>query len=218
MIVPRKELSFMSDFGERIFELRTKNNMSQGALADKLDVSRQTVSKWENCMCMPETEKLVLLSEIFNVSTDYILKGKDTQPEPVYIYVKDPETQNASSHNERIVRKYVGIVLAVIFTLAAIALLLIGGSVLAIIPGVVALLGVLLALNVKHPWLITAWVAYISFMIAAPFFTAINIFMIFDPIVYTKSYVDYLLIILALWAALAVLTYCTVRTYKRTRS
>ena len=40
----------MSDFGERIYELRNKNNMSQGDLADRLEVSRQTVSKWENSM------------------------------------------------------------------------------------------------------------------------------------------------------------------------
>ena len=63
----------MSNFGERIYDLRSRNNMSQGALADKLDVSRQTISKWENNMCLPEAEKLMQLSEIFGVSTDYIL-------------------------------------------------------------------------------------------------------------------------------------------------
>ena len=61
--------------GERLYELRTKNNMSQGALAERLDVSRQTVSKWENNLSVPETEKILQLSEIFSVSTDYILKG-----------------------------------------------------------------------------------------------------------------------------------------------
>ena len=63
----------MVNSGEIIYNLRVKNNMSQGNLADKLNVSRQTVSKWENGICMPDTEKLIQLSEIFNVSTDYIL-------------------------------------------------------------------------------------------------------------------------------------------------
>ena len=49
----------MTSIGERIYDLRNRNNMSQGALADKLNVSRQTISKWENNMCLPEAEKLL---------------------------------------------------------------------------------------------------------------------------------------------------------------
>ena len=64
----------MTNFGERIYNLRNRNNMSQGDLADRLDVSRQTISKWENNMCLPEAEKLLQLSEIFGVSTDYIFE------------------------------------------------------------------------------------------------------------------------------------------------
>ena len=93
----------MSDFGERIYELRNKNNMSQGDLADRLEVSRQTVSKWENSMCKPEADKLIQLSEIFNISIDYILKGEQIQVDPVYVYVKDTDGQ--TKNNEQIVRK-----------------------------------------------------------------------------------------------------------------
>ena len=49
----------MDSIGERIYELRKKNNMSQGDLANELDTSRQTISKWENNVSTPELDKIV---------------------------------------------------------------------------------------------------------------------------------------------------------------
>lgn len=60
--------------GEKIMELRKKNGWSQEELAGKLKVSRQSVSKWESAMSVPELDKVLQLSEIFEVSTDYLLK------------------------------------------------------------------------------------------------------------------------------------------------
>lgn len=204
----------MTSIGERIYDLRNRNNMSQGNLADKLDVSRQTISKWENNMCLPEAEKLMQLSEIFGVSIDYIMKGDtESQPtqEPVYIYVKDPDGENNSKHNEKIVRKYIGIVLSVIFGLITIATLVMGGTILAVIPGSVTLLGLLLAKDIKHPWLITFWITYIIGLISLPFFSAISPLLIFDPIIYTKGYEIHFLWGWGIWIALAVLILCTIK-------
>lgn len=66
----------MNNLGERLYTLRTNKEMSQGDLAEKLDVSRQTVSKWENNMSIPELDKIISLSEVFDVSVDYIVKGE----------------------------------------------------------------------------------------------------------------------------------------------
>lgn len=60
--------------GEKIMELRKKNGWSQEELAGKLNVSRQSVSKWESSMSVPDLDKILQLSEIFEVSTDYLLK------------------------------------------------------------------------------------------------------------------------------------------------
>ena len=60
--------------GEKIMELRKRNGWSQEELAGKLNVSRQSVSKWESSMSVPELDKVLQLSEIFEVSTDYLLK------------------------------------------------------------------------------------------------------------------------------------------------
>ena len=65
------------NLGERIYKFRTAKNMSQGDLADALEVSRQSVSKWESDLAFPETEKLIRISELFDCSLDYLLRDKD---------------------------------------------------------------------------------------------------------------------------------------------
>lgn len=60
---------------DRIQHLRKIKGISQEELADKLGVSRQAVSKWESEQSSPDIEKIVLMSELFQVTTDYLLKG-----------------------------------------------------------------------------------------------------------------------------------------------
>ena len=64
---------------EKIMHLRKKNGWSQEELAGKLNVSRQSVSKWESAMSVPDLDKILLMSEIFEVSTDYLLKDDRTE-------------------------------------------------------------------------------------------------------------------------------------------
>ncbi|MDZ5255196.1 helix-turn-helix transcriptional regulator [Clostridium sp. LIBA-8841] len=61
-------------FGEKLLKLRKEKGMSQEALAERLNTSRQAISKWENGQGFPETEKLLMISNFFNVSIDYLLK------------------------------------------------------------------------------------------------------------------------------------------------
>ena len=61
---------------EKITALRKSNNMTQEELADMCNVSRQSISKWEADIALPELEKLLMLSEIFHVSTDVLLKDE----------------------------------------------------------------------------------------------------------------------------------------------
>ena len=63
---------------EKIQQLRKSSGLSQEQFAEKLDVSRQAISKWETGISFPDVEKLVLISELFDVSTDYLLKDENT--------------------------------------------------------------------------------------------------------------------------------------------
>lgn len=63
------------ELGSRIKELRKAQNFNQDELAEKLFVSRQTISNWENDKSYPDIQSVLLLSEIFGVSVDQLLKG-----------------------------------------------------------------------------------------------------------------------------------------------
>ena len=62
--------------GERLYELRRKKNLSQEEMAEKLNVSRQTISKWETNQSQPDFDKIIPLCQLFNISSEELLTGK----------------------------------------------------------------------------------------------------------------------------------------------
>lgn len=77
------------NIADRIQSLRKTKGVSQEQLADALGVSRQAVSKWESEQTTPDLEKIILMSEYFEVTTDYILKGIETVEEMEHKTVGD---------------------------------------------------------------------------------------------------------------------------------
>ncbi len=71
------------NIAERIRNLRKARGISQEEFADQIGVSRQAVSKWESEQSMPDIEKIILISDFFGVTTDYLLKGVEPQPHEV---------------------------------------------------------------------------------------------------------------------------------------
>ncbi len=67
-------------FAEKLIKLRKQQGWSQEELAAQLDVTRQSVSKWESMTSIPDLDKIVKLSQIFGVSTDYLLKDDEQLP------------------------------------------------------------------------------------------------------------------------------------------
>lgn len=65
--------------GEKIYELRAQHNLSQGDLANELNVSRQSISKWENGNSTPDLDKLTKLAKIFNISLDELVNNEETE-------------------------------------------------------------------------------------------------------------------------------------------
>ena len=63
------------NIADRIQYLRKQRGLSQEELADKIGVSRQAVSKWESEQSTPDLDKIIVMSDLFEVTTDYILKG-----------------------------------------------------------------------------------------------------------------------------------------------
>ncbi len=65
------------ELSEKILALRKGSGLTQEQLAEKIDVSRQAVSKWESGQAVPEPDKIVALSIAFDVTTDYLLKSSE---------------------------------------------------------------------------------------------------------------------------------------------
>ena len=71
-----------------MYELRNKKNISQEDLAEVLDVSRQSISKWENDKAYPEMTRLLFMSDYFDVSLDYLMRGIDKEDNEGKYYQK----------------------------------------------------------------------------------------------------------------------------------
>ncbi len=64
------------NLGEKLFELRKTKNLTQDEVAEKLNVTRQTVSKWETNQSTPDFDKILPLCELYEISTEELLKGE----------------------------------------------------------------------------------------------------------------------------------------------
>ncbi len=83
-------------FADKLILLRKKAGWSQEELAEQMDVSRQSVSKWEGAQSIPDLEKMVRLSELFGVSTDYLLKDEIEDIEGLISANDTPKTRRVS--------------------------------------------------------------------------------------------------------------------------
>ena len=86
---------------EKIINLRKQKGWSQEELAERLDVTRQSVSKWEGGQSMPDIVKILQISELFGVTTDYLLKDNEEAIESEM----PPETEKEEKGNVRLVEK-----------------------------------------------------------------------------------------------------------------
>ena len=112
--------------GNKISSCRKKAGMSQEVLATKLNISRQAVSRWETGEAVPDTEKIIQLSKLFHVSTDYLLLDEIEEPladeNPANIQI------DSTKEKRRHLRIYFGKCLLII-GLIALASTLIGAGV-----------------------------------------------------------------------------------------
>ncbi len=94
-------------FGEKLLQLRKEKGYSQEVLADKLSTTRQAVSKWENGQGYPETEKLLMIGILFEVSIDYLLKesGVQSSSEDRGYYVSQEMAEGYLSHQYKSSRR-----------------------------------------------------------------------------------------------------------------
>lgn len=162
------------NLGENIYRLRTERNLSQGDFADALEVSRQSVSKWENNSAVPELEKLMKMAELFGITLDELVTGA-TKEEPVA--PPPQETPGPQAKRMLTTQQIIGIVLLgfgglcfIVFTVVGIFT---GNLLLDLFTGLPLMLcGLICLVYKKNIGLKCAWAVYLPLWVLFTIFLA----------------------------------------------
>lgn len=195
------------ELGERICMLRRAKRMSQGELADALEVSRQSISKWETNGSVPELDKLVKLSEIFGVSLDELILG---QQRAETISVAEPPDIHLEKRKISTPKKTAGVVLLCFSVLLWLMIALLGDMVAGLILAApFAVCGVVCLLVRRYAGLWCAWVIYLFIEIYLRFATGVSWAYVLYPQIYTSGMLVQLIVAWIQLAAFCALTIIT---------
>lgn len=204
--------------GQRISELRKERSYSQEYVAEQLGVSRQAVSKWETDLSVPDTNNLIGLSELFDVSVEYIATGK--KPDPVQQVLPEVRIEYVPVLQRPTlgVQKILGLILLTVGLLSLLlgvlmeSILFLGISVVLLVTAVI-----FLAVR-RYAWLVVLWTLLTLAFFGASILTTSNIFAVFDPDYYRggiNSTILFSFLFYALFISLGLLTALIIRRDKR---
>lgn len=195
--------------GEHIINLRKAKGISQEQLAETLNVSRQSVSKWENGSATPDLDKIVKMAEYFEVSLDELIKGEE---------IKNIDKTKLHNFNPNPKTKAQSIGITCIITAAVLAIIF------AILFGVVGLLFILPVLIFglisyfakNYPLLKASWTVYLLLSIFFHFSTAISPYHILHTFMWEKEMNYFYLAFSWIWfiVIMALLAW-TANTFKK---
>lgn len=209
--------------GENIVRLRTQKNWSQGDLADALDISRQSVSKWETDASIPELDKLLKLSELFGVTLDELVRGEDAPKAetaaPAAQAVPASFTPQTSSEQEKR-HTIAGTILMCIGAVLLLTCLILAGDLLAgLIYGLPFFLCGIICFTVKHrTGLWCGWAAYLCIDLYLRFATGLSWTTVFMTHLWTAQ-MNYARLAIS-WVQLLgmlVMIVCTACSYRTLR-
>lgn len=195
------------NLGDRINKLRTQQNLSQGDLAEALNVSRQSISKWETGASTPDLDKIIKLSELFNVSLDELVLDKPTSEATPIPDVKIIYTEKAAANSPS---KTAGVVLLCFSALIWLTLSMmsdfLSGLVLAI-PFLTC--GLICLFSKRNAGLWSCWVIYFFVELYLRLATGVSVRFVLNPLVYAANMPAHLIVawaLLVIFAALAIVT------------
>lgn len=190
--------------------------MTQGDLAEKLNVSRQSISKWETDTSVPELDKLIMLSSLFNISMDELVRDelieKKTDEEKEIAEKSIPETAVASKQMST--QKIIGFILLGAGIICLPLLFFIGPAVL-IFSAVFLIFSLICFFAEKYAGLIIAWILTVAAILLIPICTYINIFFFLQKSWYRQPFTTENFLAVCLWIWVILLIVYTVKTIKR---
>jgi len=192
--------------GEKILSLRIEHHLSQGDLAEKMRVSRQSISKWETGASVPDIDKLIILSDMFSVSLDALVKNQEPE-EREEVKENDFKTQEIPLKYPP--RKIVGYILFGVGLLSIVLGLAVNLS-LSFLGGYLLLCSIICLTFKNHPELMIGWGTFLPCAYLLPRITSANMGMIFHPYVYQGELPLSLIVSFSFWIVLFLLIFVTV--------
>ena len=205
--------------GKQISRLRAAKGLSQEDLANDLQVSRQSISKWETDTSVPELDKLLKLSEVFGVTLDELVKGPAEDAAQAAHAEPAPTTGPAPSPAVSSTQKIIGIILLCFGVLASLLMLFLinDGWLIGCILGLPLLLCGLLCLTVKRrAGLWCGWVCFSAVMLYLYLATGIRWTLIFQTIGFQPEW-NYMRLAVAwgMFFVILLMLACTLRSFRR---
>lgn len=158
-----QEVQLFMALSETIYRLRTEHGLSQGDLAAELDVSRQSISKWETGSSVPELDKLVAMSRLFGVTLDELVLGEAQTDGAEGVKAPEPEAKPVE-RGRSITQTIVGAVLLAVGALAFFLVTLLGGVLTGLVLALPFLLCGVICLAVRRgAGLWCAWLLFVGF-------------------------------------------------------
>ena len=202
--------------GEKIYKLRTERNLSQGDLSEILEVSRQSVSKWENGAATPDLDKIIKLSEIFGITIDELVKSEEVSSTPEE---KAPEIiiKKESSFPPR---KIIGPVLLSLSLIITVVLLAAGGGIVGLVlSSPLILCGMICFIFKKNIGLWCAWAVFFAIDMYLRIATGISsaVILNFQTLLFMIRGGDFIRLLLAFaqLAAFVLLVFITVFRFRK---
>ncbi|MDQ2087895.1 helix-turn-helix transcriptional regulator [Herbivorax sp. ANBcel31] len=202
------------NLGATILELRTKANMSQEDLANALNVSRQSISKWETNLSVPELERLLKMSKLFNISIDELVQGSTE-----VVNKKSKDILDRGQIQGLEIRKIVGLGLIGIGFLFSILLFVFGEFFSALVLPLPFFITGLISLFVKkHTALWCGWAVYILISIYFRFAATICFWWVFYKKFYQGGLTIRNIVAWIMTIALGILIFLTIKANKHRNS
>lgn len=197
--------------GEKIYKLRTEKNLSQGELSELLEVSRQSVSKWENGAATPDLDKIIKLSEIFGITIDELIKSEEVFSPPEE-KAREIIIKKESSFPPR---KIIGTVLLSLSLIVTVVLLAAGGGIVGLVlSSPLILCGIICFIFKKNIGLWCAWATFFAIDMYLRVATGISsaVILNFQTLLFMIRGGDFIRLLLAFaqLAAIASLVFITI--------
>ena len=158
--------------GERIHQLRMEHHLSQGDVAEALDVSRQSISKWENDGAVPDLDRLIKLSQLFGVSMDQLVLGQEEKREK-----EEPLPQPPEPSSKPMGQRIIGVILLCFGFLVGLLMAFLGNGLSNFLfGGPFFLCGVVCLVARRYPGLWCGWGLFLLVRILMPWVTGFGSF------------------------------------------